>query len=243
MRKTKNADYMNENANYDQIKKNTVKADNQLKSSEYISFENLSSTGIRILFLGNSITRHGIATQIGWNHDWGMAASAKENDYVHQLISQMQCAGMDPASCICQVSKWEREYSRATEELYKAYEEARNFHADIIIQRFIENCSMEDWDSEIFQKEMERLLTYVNPSGKAKVIMTTSFWHHVGDDALREFSKEQKIPLVELGDLGEQDKMKAIGEFEHDGVAAHPGDEGMKKIAERIFEQICKAGF
>ena len=38
---------------------------------------------LKVLFLGNSMTRHGPAPKIGWTNDWGMAASAREKDYAH----------------------------------------------------------------------------------------------------------------------------------------------------------------
>ena len=47
-----------------QIDKNTVSAKNQLKENEYISYINPNGKGKRILFVGNSITRHGKAPQI-----------------------------------------------------------------------------------------------------------------------------------------------------------------------------------
>ena len=81
-------------------------------------------------------------------------------------------------------------------------------------------------------------MNYLNPSGNAKVIVTTGFWHHPGDEALKDFADEKGYPLVKLGELGEQDEMKAIGLFAHEGVANHPGDLGMKVMAERIFSAV-----
>ena len=77
-----NSENVSKNESYEQIKKNTVQAANQLKKNEYVSFENPDGSGIRVLFVGNSITRHGAAPQIGWYNDCGMAASSKEKDYV-----------------------------------------------------------------------------------------------------------------------------------------------------------------
>lgn len=55
-----------------------------------------------------------------------------------------------------------------------------------------------------------------------------------GDDTLCAYAAKHFLPCVELGDLGEDDRMKEIVLFAHDGVANHHGDLGMQKIAERI---------
>ena len=82
------------------------------------------------------------------------------------------------------------------------------------------------------------MLKYLNTDQKAKIVLTTGFWKHIADDGIREYSALQNLPLIELGDLGEDDEMKAIGKFEHVGVANHPGDLGMQNIAERILDIV-----
>ena len=73
-----------------QIDKNTVSAKGQLTSSKFITFDNREGKGIKVMFVGNSITLHGVLPSIGWNNEWGMAASAKENDYVHIIEKKVK---------------------------------------------------------------------------------------------------------------------------------------------------------
>ena len=216
------------------IKKNTVSAKGQLKESENITYVNPNGCGMRVMFVGNSITRHGIKEDIGWHMDCGMAASCLENDYVHVMIAKLNQIKPDAAYCICQAADWERGYMNG-EEILQQYQEAHNFEADIIIMRIIENCPWEEFNGPVFKQEYHKLISYLNKTGKAKIILTTGFWHHVGDAMIREYATEKKYPLVELGDLGESDTYKAIGLFEHSGVANHPNDLGMKEIANRIL--------
>ena len=202
-----------------------------------IRFENPMGSGRRVMFVGNSITLHGVKEDIGWFGEWGMAASARENDYVHHLMAAVKEADADAAFCICQVAGWEWQYDHGA-DVHPLFEAARAFNADVIVMRFIENCPFDGFDSEVFKEELGKLLTFLDGRGDAKCIITTDFWRHPGDAAICEFAKEKNLPLVELGDLGEDDRMKAIGLFDHAGVANHPGDLGMKKIAERILEQL-----
>lgn len=219
------------------IEKNTVSAKGQLGRNKKITYVNSNGCGMRVMFVGNSITRHGVKEDIGWNNDCGMAASCIQNDYVHIMIDKINEKNADVAYCICQCADWEREY-HIGETWLNYYLEARDFEADVIIVRIIENCPKKEFDGTVFKQEYDRLIKYFNKTEKAKIILTTGFWHHVGDDIIKEYATETQYSLVELGDLGEDDRYKAIGLFEHSGVANHPNDLGMKEIANRILACI-----
>ncbi len=73
-----------------QMKKNTLKADNQLKISDCIKMWNPEGRGVRVMFVGNSMTLHGVNEDIGWSGEYGMAASCEDNDYVHILMSKIK---------------------------------------------------------------------------------------------------------------------------------------------------------
>lgn len=222
---------------FSQMEKNTVSSENQLKKSDYVTYINPYGKGKRVMFVGNSITLHSIKEDIGWNRECGMAASEKDKDYVHRMISMINKIAPDNSFCICQVARWESDYKNGS-SVHDLFNSARNFHADILIMRFVENCPVKDFNGKIFKKELDSLLKYLSFGKETKIVMSTGFWRHPADETIIEYAKENNFPIAELGDLGETDEMKALGLFEHSGVANHPGDLGMKKIAERLFDKV-----
>ena len=222
-----------------QIDKNTVSSQNQLGSNNIIKFEHEDGKGKRVLFVGNSITRHSPKPEIGWVNDWGMAASSIEKDYVHIVERKVLEKCPDATFCICQGSLWERNYFEGEAHLSRL-QEARDFDADIIVMRLIENCRpIDTFDIDAFKNEYPKLVNYLNKNN-AKVIITSSFWKHPGDVALKEYAEKEGMDFIYLGELGEDPAMRADGLFKSSGVSAHPGDRGMEEIAKLIFEKMDK---
>ena len=213
---------------------NTVPAENQMVNSDVLSFLGDSKAPLKILVLGNSITRHGPCEPIGWHFDWGMAASAPEKDFVHRLYDMLRENGKDVYMMIRQASHWERNFKKT--DCLAEYENEKAFGADLVIFRLGENVTKEDFPE--LKEATERLLTYVTPEG-ASAILTTGFWKNsVRDRAVAEAAEALGYPCIDIAYFDES--MMAIGKFEHHGVSIHPGDEGMEMIARKIFECIVK---
>ena len=218
-----------------EIEKNTVEAARQLQGEGQVFFlPGGENNGLKVRFVGNSITLHGPKADIGWTWMHGMAASAPEKDYVHLCMRKIRERHPDAAFAIAQVSEWELNYANGAES-HCLYATARDFGADLIILRAVENCPLKDFDADTFAAAYKALIEYLDPAGKADVVLTTSFWPHPADEAIRAVAEEKGYALCELGDLGRDPEMKALGRFEHSGVANHPGDAGMCAIAERIL--------
>ncbi len=211
---------------------NTVSAENQMINSSTVSFLGNKDAPYRILIVGNSITRHGPKAEIGWTGDWGMAASAPERDYVHRLYEKLTAAGRDVFIRVRQASEWELHFSE--DDCLSRFLEDRAFGADLVIFRLGENVPKEK--RACFGEATETFVDYL-ANGHADVLLTTGFWESpVQDGAIRALAEKRGFVCAEI--TCTEDAMMAFGLFEHKGVAAHPGDDGMEMIAARIASKI-----
>jgi hypothetical protein len=221
----------------DYLLDNTVPAAGQLKGDGFVRFHYTDGAKLNVLFVGNSITLHGVKPEIGWYGDWGMAASKEENDYVHRLVDKLARNGTPVNFCIAQAAEWERAYWDG--DGFKTYEGARAFAADIIIVRIGENTRLEMTERYDYAKGLDKFIKFFKSKATARVIITDLFWpSEVLNTATRLVAEGNGYALVHISDLGARVDMKAVGLFENGGVAAHPGDKGMEYIAERIFQRI-----
>lgn len=215
------------------ISENTVSAVGQMVNSSELSFLGNKNAPTRILVVGNSITRHGPLKEIGWERDWGMAASAPEKDYVHRLYAKLCESGKDVFMRIRQCAFWERNFLQ--ENVLSNYDEERDFQADVVIFRLGENVAAED--KQYFRGALEKFIAHICPTS-GKTLYTTCFWANDVVDGAIEAVAEKRGETCLDGCLSNDKTNMALGQFEHSGVAAHPSDKGMEAMAELLFRAL-----
>lgn len=212
------------------LQKNDVPAVGQVKKSVFIH----DNSGVRILFAGNSITKHSPRPAMGWMNDCGMAASDIEHDYVHLLLAKIREYDKNVAWAIAQVGSYEANlFNGAMPKTH--HEDAREFNADIVIMFYGANTPKEYDTMEnpprSFGSAYEEMRNFLNKSGTAKFIHSQGFY-------VRPKLEEEKIEIcnryndtwVSLGDIGL--RADTHGKFNH------PSDLGMQIIADKIWEKL-----
>ncbi|KEO73528.1 SGNH/GDSL hydrolase family protein [Anditalea andensis] len=190
----------------------------------------------RVLILGNSITHHLPAPEIGWYGNWGMAASAADRDYVAILSDSLRNNYPEVEVTIktmvdFETGFWEYDYDKLAE--------IDGIDPDILIWRLAENITQTDFNTFDLEGPVARVVSLIENKPQMRVIMTTSFWGpETVNNELKKIASKNNWELVDLYPLAFASKYRAIGYFENESVAIHPGDLGMLEIANRIFAQI-----
>ena len=197
----------------------------------------------RILFLGNSITLHGPAAKIGWPNNWGMAASAQDKDYVHILLGAMaKLWGSRPEARIDNIADFERHYD--TYDLDRGLKQDLDFKPDMVVVAIGENVPVpvSDEAKTKFKVSFARLLAALKKRGRPNIFVRSCFWaNKAKDDILRESCMAVGGVFVDISGLSKDESNYARSErsFAHAGVANHPGDKGMKAIADALLKEVA----
>jgi hypothetical protein len=198
----------------------------------------------RILFLGNSITLHGPKADIGWAGNWGMAASSEDKDYVHLVTGALaKHSGSTPHIMVRNIADFERSY--ATYDVDGQMKDLFAFDPDLVILAIGENVptlGSEDAKAQ-FKAGVMKILGCALAKRHPLVVVRSSFWADpTKDQVLRLACQEADAIFVNAGPLGREAANAARSErsFTNDGVASHPGDQGMKALADAIVQAVLQ---
>ena len=201
-----------------------------------------ASAQTKVLFVGNSITKHGPKKDIDWSGNWGMAASAEANDYVHLVTKALtERAGAAPQVMVKNIADFERAYSGY--DIAAKLKEAIEFKADLIILAIGENVPglKTAEDKMKLQASVAALLRALKGDRKPAILVRSCFWANAAkDEALQQACAAVDGIYVNIGSLSKDEANYARSErpYKHAGVANHPGDKGMAAIAAALVKAL-----
>ena len=197
---------------------------------------------LKVVCLGNSITRHGYLPDVEWYSDWGMAASKPENDYCHVLERELQTFNKHTRVHPQNIYPFERNpYCDIDSLIGKTCAEA-----DIIILRMCENVS----DTDAFEQNISRLIEYCT-NITPHVIVSGAFWPHEKKERILVSAAERHalefVPLSWITYQSDVYPKKGDILYDIDGkqypitkefIITHPNDKGMRSIATALLRAI-----
>ena len=192
---------------------------------------------MKLLILGNSITHHSPAPEIGWNGDWGMAASARERDFVHRLAGKLEERGVPVELRERNAADFERDPSLP---LSDTFADDLAFRPDVVVLRLCENTPAELLED--FAAAYGDLIRLFRLDPECRVFAVGPFWRNdraeglLSDAAGRTGARWVSLAALHSGEY------QALGQFSHEGVAGHPSDKGMEAIAEIILTAFREEG-
>ena len=194
----------------------------------------------KVLIYGNSIALHGPLAKIGWTNCWGMAASAPEKDFAHLVVAGLEKRlGKRADFRIRNLAALERNFTTNIATVAEIAADA-NWKPDYVVIAIGENSpNIDKLNSDSFQRFLSDIARpFVK--NRAKVVLRSPFWRNPAKaSCTAKAAAEVGAVYVDAGHLGEKDENKAIGLFSHGGVANHPGDLGMERLANLILDG-CK---
>lgn len=202
-----------------------------------------SENNYNYLAIGNSITVHGEASY-WWDDDRGMAASTDDKDYVHVVTRFLESKYKDVCCNTMSFATFET-HAADREEFLILLDPYLTKEINLVTIQLGENVS----DLATWGTDFESVIVYIKEKAQnAKIIVVGDFWSFDNRDELKkEAAYNQNVEYVSLDGIRDNEKYFAgIGReikddegniyiVDHDGVARHPGDEGMVAIAERII--------
>lgn len=227
--------------------KEQLKVMNSVANPSFIdTCNNQTGKSFKLLVIGNSLTRHGIAENIGWTRISGMAATSVRNDFVHLLFYKIE--NLLPSRKIClrmtNFADFERNYNTFD---FKATDNLVNYQPDVIVFQLGENVSFNTTNTtSLFESKYIELINCFKKNENPIIICTTPFFPSAEKNQIIEqvvlktksyLADLSHLPLLDKENYAkdEKDYKGNRSEWKNEGIGIHPGDYGMKNIAQELF--------
>lgn len=205
--------------------------------------ERVGDGAFKVLIYGNSIALHGPKPSIGWTNSWGMAASAREKDFAHLVVAALEERRGERADFrIRNLATLERNYTASLDSFPELAADVA-WAPDYVVVAIGENAPTIDEAAEpVYTDFLASLARPLVESAKhPPVVLRSPFWRNVAKARCTERAAARVgARYADASALADAAENKAIGLFSHSGVANHPGDLGMRRLADLILAALAQ---
>jgi hypothetical protein len=196
------------------------------------------SGDFKVLIYGNSIALHAPKADIGWTNNCGMAASAPDKDFAHLVVAGLEKRRGGRADFrIRNLAGLERNYTANLDTVPELAEDVA-WGPDYVVIAIGENvANVGAAEAPAYRKFLADLARlFASLAKRPAIVMRSPFWANAAKaQCTAEAAAEVGAVYVDAGPLGSNNENKALGLFSHGGVANHPGDLGMRRLADLIL--------
>jgi hypothetical protein len=204
------------------------------------------TNNLKWVAIGNSIAWHPINSY--WWGEYGMAASKRENGFVHVLNDKLK--GIDPNASfkIAWSVDWERNHSGYDLSYFDEYFDGNE---SLVVIRLGENVtSLTNYESDL--RLLVKHIKSLAPNAQiviSGVFMTASANLTAKDTAQKNVADSENCVWLSLKELDTTENRSKVGNqvmgddgqlysIDNPTVADYPGDKGMEAIADAIYNLI-----
>ncbi|MDB5103767.1 MAG: hypothetical protein JWP91_1456 [Fibrobacteres bacterium] len=198
--------------------------------------------GPDILFMGNSITLNAPAPAFHWTGNWGMAATAPDSDYVHQTVRILKEKGMEAVGTVA--ARRCPDCDGALDEQIHNMDQVREMRPRFVVVQLSEHSGDVELRSGKMTAQYRMLLQGLKDAGVPHAYCVSAWGEKSADQphaeainqALKEFPAYEFVDItaVAADTLNYGDSTL----FKDPAVQWHPGNRGMRKIAEAVADAI-----
>ena len=182
----------------------------------------------KMLVVGDALTACAPDASLGWPNDWGMAATARENDFAHRLHAALRKASPD--------------LEVATDSIMYQDEMTGWVHlvpcsADLVVIQLGENykggISLDEY-GEAYGQMIDELR-----EGSPKTVVCLGPWENVQlEEVIAKAAGAHGAKFVSLRAIHAAPENRAAPEGKFPKIGGMPGDRGMEKIAEGVLKSL-----
>jgi len=183
-----------------------------------------------MLVVGDAVSGCAPIPELGWTHDWGMAATERERDYVHRLYAELKKSSPDLKLAVDSIMY---------QDTMTGWVHLVPCRADLIVIQLSENykggISLEEY-GDAYGQMIEELC---GDSGKTVVCLGP--WKRTElEPIIAQAAANHGAHFISLQAIRSDPANLAAADGKYAKLGDMPGDLGMKKIAEAICDSLGK---